>query len=120
MSSGFRRVVVALVASVTVAGAALPTDAVAGGGMGGGGVGHMAGVGGHTAGVGGHTTGAGGHMGVPGHSFAARSFAGHRLHGRGFRRHPFFVGVGGPWYWGWPAPYCDPYYDPYCYYGGYR
>ena len=115
MSSGFLGGVVAFVAAVTVTAASLPTDAVAGGGMGGGGVG-----GGHMAGVEGHTTGAGGHMGVPGNSFAARSFAGYRLHGRGFHRHPFFVGVGGPWYWGWPGPYCDPYYDPYCYYGGYR
>ena len=110
--SRFRRVVVAFVASVTVAGASLPTDAVARGGMGGAGVGagHMAGS---------HVGGFGGRMGVPGHSFAVRSFAGHRFHGRGFHRHPFFFGVAEPWYWGWPGPYCDPYYDPYCYNGGY-
>jgi hypothetical protein len=33
-------------------------------------------------------------------------------------QHPLAWGWGG-WGWDWPGYYCDPYYDPYCYYNSY-
>jgi hypothetical protein len=57
---------------------------------------------------------------------SAAGFAGRGFHrgfvGRGFRRGFAFGGPGwgwGGWGWDWPGYYCDPYYDPYCYYNSY-
>jgi hypothetical protein len=131
MSSSFRKIAVALIASTALAAASVPIDAVArgfggGGHAGGFGGGHVGGFGGgHVAGFAGRAGGWGGHVGTfAGRGFAARGFAGRGFHGRfGHRRFfgGFGAGIAGPW-WGWdyyPGYYCDPYYNPYCYYGGY-
>jgi hypothetical protein len=154
MLQRLRRLAVALTASVALAAASVPTDALAFGGHGGGGFGggHIGGggfggghfggggFGGHMGGFGGGHFGGGGfggHVGrfggpgfvgrgFVGRGFAGRGFAGPGFHrgfvGRGFRRGFAFGGLGwgwGGWGWDWPGYYCDPYYDPYCYYNSY-